>query len=144
MQSTTQLFVYGSLRSGFNSPAYEYVSRYFTLVGPAKVTGTLYDMGQYPAAISTDATERFIHGELYTIKNIEALNFAIAQLDDYEGVNGAEPGEAPLFIRKLTPVIANGVTTDAWAYWFNGDVTGKPVIECGDMMQYVQQKRSSL
>ena len=34
-----QLFVYGSLRSGFRSPAYEYVSRYFDLLGDAKVKG---------------------------------------------------------------------------------------------------------
>jgi len=49
-----QLFVYGSLRSGFNAPAYEYISRYFQLVSTAKVRGVLYDMGDYPAAIPTN------------------------------------------------------------------------------------------
>ncbi len=39
------VFVYGSLRSGFQSPAYEYISRYFNLFGEAKVKGKLFDPG---------------------------------------------------------------------------------------------------
>ena len=45
-----QLFVYGSLLSGFKSPAYDYISRYFDLVSDGKVKGLLFDMGEYPAA----------------------------------------------------------------------------------------------
>ena len=63
-----QLFVYGSLRSGFRSAAYEYISRYFDLVGDAKVKGLLFDLGDYPAAKPTDE-EKFIVGELYSIRN---------------------------------------------------------------------------
>ncbi|MBP7555451.1 MAG: gamma-glutamylcyclotransferase, partial [Chitinophagaceae bacterium] len=47
------LFVYGSLRSGFQSQAYEYMSRYFNLVGNGRVKGRLYDLGDYPAALPT-------------------------------------------------------------------------------------------
>ena len=50
MQSTFHIFVYGSLRSGFKSPAYNYISKYFSLVGDAKVQGKLYNMGNYPLA----------------------------------------------------------------------------------------------
>jgi gamma-glutamylcyclotransferase (GGCT)/AIG2-like uncharacterized protein YtfP len=32
-----KLFVYGSLRSGFRSPAYEYITRFFHLIGEAVV-----------------------------------------------------------------------------------------------------------
>ena len=80
-----QLFVYGSLRSGFHHPAYEYISRYFKLVDNAKIKGVLYDMGEYPAAIPTNE-ENFIIGELYTIINADEFSWAIAQLDDYEGI----------------------------------------------------------
>ena len=58
-----QLFVYGSLRSGFRSPAYEYISRYFDLVAEAKVKGELFDLGTYPAAKPT-TKNKFIIGEL--------------------------------------------------------------------------------
>jgi gamma-glutamylcyclotransferase (GGCT)/AIG2-like uncharacterized protein YtfP len=39
-----QLFVYGSLRSGFRSTAYDTISRYFELVGEAMVKGELFDL----------------------------------------------------------------------------------------------------
>jgi gamma-glutamylcyclotransferase (GGCT)/AIG2-like uncharacterized protein YtfP len=83
-QSNGQVFVYGSLRSGFHHPAYAYISRYFTLVSEGKVKGSLYDMGEYPAAIPSEK-DQFIIGELYRINSPEEFEWAIAQLDDYEG-----------------------------------------------------------
>ena len=134
-----QLFVYGSLRSGFHSPAYEYISRYFTLAGEAKVKGALYDMGSYPAAKPTHEN-LFITGELYRIKHENEFSWAIGQLDDYEGVD-VEFDEIQLYRRDLTEVFFNNQITHAWIYWFNGDVSGKQVIASGDMMEYLKQKK---
>jgi gamma-glutamylcyclotransferase (GGCT)/AIG2-like uncharacterized protein YtfP len=135
------IFVYGSLRSGFRSPAYAYVSRYFTFVAQATVKGLLYDRGDYPVAIPT-TTDNFIIGELYTINNTNEFSFAIAQLDDYEGLH-PDDDEQALFTRKLATVYHhNGKTTDAWVYWFAGDVSGKPIIPSGDVLEYLQQKNA--
>ena len=134
-----QLFVYGSLRSGFNHPAYAYISTHFTLVGSAKVKGRLYDLGSYPAALPTN-DEAFILGELYTLKEEQEFSWAIAQVDDYEGVN-PEPGETALYVRKVTTVYINDQTTTAWIYWYNNDVEGKPLIASGDVLEYLQQKK---
>lgn len=137
-QLTYHLFVYGSLRSGFKSPAYAYISRYFHLIGPAKVKGRLYDMGDYPAAIpSTD--EHYIVGELYVLNHESEFNWAIEQLDDYEGVH-VEEGEAPLYIRKTEEVITDSGNTLAWMYWFNGSITNQPLIESGDVLAYIKSK----
>lgn len=133
------IFVYGSLRSGFQSPAYEYISRFFTLVGNAKVKGKLVDMGAYPAGVPTDE-ERYIVGELYQIKHRNEFSWAMGQLDDYEGVNAEEEQER-LYGREVTDVIAGDMTLQAWIYWYLGDTTGRPVIECGDMLQYVHEKQ---
>ena len=138
-QGVYQLFVYGSLRSGFRSPAYEYISRYFELVGHAKVKGKLYDLGEYPAAKPTNE-EKFIIGELYSIRNEKEFSWAIGQLDDYEGVNGAFD-EIPLYRRDIAEVYIDNKTTNAWIYWYHGDVENKPVIESGDVLQYLQQKK---
>lgn len=62
-----QLFVYGSLRSGFHSPVYEYISRFFKFIGEAKVQGKLFDMGSYPAGVPT-TEDSLIIGELYQAK----------------------------------------------------------------------------
>lgn len=135
-----QLFVYGSLRSGFNHPAYAYISTHFTLLGSAKVRGKLYDLGDYPAAIPT-SEDIYIHGELYQLKEEQEFSWAIAQIDDYEGVN-PEPGEAALYKRELTTAYSKGQTTMAWIYWYNNDINDKPLIASGDVLEYLQQKKS--
>ena len=134
-----QLFVYGSLRSGFNHPAYAYISNHFSLVGSAKVKGKLYDLGAYPAALPT-TEEFYIVGELYQLKEQEEFSWAIAQVDDYEGVN-PEPGEPALYIREMATVYINHTTTDAWIYWYNNDISGKPLIASGDVLEYLEQKK---
>ena len=139
MQPTVyEVFVYGSLRRGFLHPAYEYISRYFTLVAEGKVRGKLYDMGTYPAAVPA-GEETFITGELYKINHPDEFAWAIAQLDDYEGLN-TEHGEAPLYRRDPVTVCLQDSEEQAWIYWYNGDITGKTLIVKGDVLQYMQGK----
>ncbi|HZJ60785.1 MAG TPA: gamma-glutamylcyclotransferase family protein [Chitinophagaceae bacterium] len=133
-----KLFVYGSLRSAFKSHAYEYISRFFSFDGIGKVNGKLFDMGTYPAAVP--AADTFIVGELYTIRNEEEFSWAIGQLDDYEGVS-FEPDEIQLFKRELVDVFTEDAKTMAWIFWYTGSVEGKPPIESGDLIQYLQQKK---
>lgn len=134
-----QLFVYGSLRSGFHSPVYEYISRFFHFAGNAKVRGKLFDMGSYPAGLPTNESS-FIIGELYMANNPGEFSWAIGQLDDYEGV-AVEPDEVQLYRREITEVYSNGQMTHAWIYWYNGDVSGRPVIASGDMMEFLTHKK---
>jgi len=138
MQSN-YLFVYGSLLSGFKSPAYEYIARYFELVGPATTPGTLYDLGDYPAALP-DHSGRMIIGELYKIRNNHQLSYAIAQLDGYEGLN-PEAGETADYKRELAMISYNNEQIQAWVYWFNQTIEDKPVIESGDVLQYLKDRQ---
>jgi len=133
-----KLFVYGSLRSGFRNPVYEYLTKYFHLMGEAVVKGKLYDLGDYPAAAAT-TDEKFISGELYCINNPLEFSWAIGQLDDYEGVS-VEADEVQLYRREVADIFVNGETVKAWIYWFNGDVAGRPEITSGDMMEYLHKK----
>ncbi|MBK8609720.1 MAG: gamma-glutamylcyclotransferase [Chitinophagaceae bacterium] len=133
-----KLFVYGSLRSGFRNPVYQYLTKYFTLVGEAVVKGKLYDLGDYPAAATTEE-EKFISGELYVINNPLEFSWAIGQLDDYEGLN-VEAGETPMYKREEVTAYHGGKPHTTWIYWYNGNLSGKPEIESGDLLQYLQQK----
>lgn len=132
------VFVYGSLRKGFQSSAYEYISRYFNFFGEAKVKGKLFDLGEYPAAIPVSG-DAFIKGELYIVKNENEFSWAIAQLDDYEGVL-VEPHEQPLYRREIADTFINDAIVPAWMYWYNGDVSGKPAITSGDILDYLKKK----
>jgi gamma-glutamylcyclotransferase (GGCT)/AIG2-like uncharacterized protein YtfP len=133
------LFVYGSLRQGFNHPAYTYITQFFTLIGTAKVKGIMYDLGDYPAVVPT-LSENYIVGELYEIKNENELDWAMAQLDDYEGVV-MEAGETPEYVRGLTTVYMHNDTVIANIYWRNGDVANYPVVASGDIFEYIKQKQ---
>ena len=135
-----QVFVYGSLRSGFRSPVYEYISRFFTFLGEGKVRGKLFDMGNYPAGIPAD-DDQFIIGELYRANQENEFAWAIAQLDDYEGVN-VERDEVQLYRRELADVYINDQVTQAWIYWYNGDVSGGPLITSGDLLEYLSKKNN--
>jgi len=137
---TYQLFVYGSLRSGFRNPAYQYLTQYFHLLGEAVVHGKFYDKGPFPVAVPITG-ESFINGELYVLNNPEEFNWAIEQLDDYEGLN-VEQGEKPLYKRELVTVFQQGVPSQAWIYWYNDSVQGMHEIATGDVMKYLQQKNT--
>ena len=134
-----QLFVYGSLRSGFKSPAYEYISQYFELISEGKVKGRLYDMGEYPAAKPSDG-ESFIIGELYTAKHPSEFDWAIGQLDDYEGTN-SDTTQTSLYQRRMADVFVGDKIVPAWVYWYNGDVNGKPEIASGDLLEYIRNRK---
>lgn len=131
--------MYGSLRSGFNHPAYDYISKHFTLVSEARVKGRMYDLGSYPAAIPVD-DEAYIVGELYDLKKVEEFSWAMKQLDDYEGVH-PEEGESPLYKRELTEAVYGNETTTAWIYWYAGSVEDCPPIPSGDIIDFIKQKR---
>ena len=139
MNTTTHnLFVYGSLRSGFKNTAYAYITQYFTYAGEALVKGQFYDSGTHPVAIATEK-EDMIVGELYTLNNSEDFSWAFEQLDDYEGVH-VEAGETPLYKRESVQVFQEEKIMDAWVYWYNGSINGFTKIETGDLVQYLQQK----
>ena len=139
MPPSYYLFVYGSLRRGFKNPAYEYISRFFELVGDARVKGDLYDMGDFPAALPGNG-EQFLVGELYRIKEENEFSWAMAQLDDYEGIV-VEAGEHPEFRRDLVEAECMGQKQLAWIYWYNSDISGRPLIESGDVLKYMQEKK---
>ena len=139
MNSTSyKIFVYGSLRSGFRNPAYEYLTRYFKYSGEALVKGKFFDAGSHPVALPTE-DEHFILGELYSMHSEDEFSWAFEQLDDYEGLN-VETGETALYKRNLVEVFQNGETQIAWIYWYNKSIEGMPEIETGDVMRYLQQK----
>ncbi|MEE6187162.1 hypothetical protein PIECOFPK_00290 [Mycovorax composti] len=131
------LFVYGSLLSGFKSPAYEYIARYFNLVGTATVVGTIYDMGTFPVGTPHD-TGRLIKGELYKIRNLKELSFAFAQLDDYEGMFVDEEEEYDNnYARALTEAtLETGEKVTTWVYWYYKEAKDLPILDIDNMLDY--------
>jgi gamma-glutamylcyclotransferase (GGCT)/AIG2-like uncharacterized protein YtfP len=129
------LFVYSSLRKGFHQHDYDYIAQFFSFVSPAKVMGIVSEGNGDLFATPVDGNS-FIKGELYKLNDEHDFSYVFGQLDDYEGLV-VEQGEKPLYRRELIKVHKDdGATIDAWIFWFNGDVSGKPVITSGDIAEY--------
>lgn len=129
------LFVYGSLRKAMGHPAHEFVQKYYEYIGEAKTKGILYNLTDFPAAIQTD-DEKYIVGELYKIKNLDELSFAMAQIDDYEGVLD-EDGNTPLYKKvKGDVILENGDNINAWVYFYNRNIDSQSIIESGDILDF--------
>lgn len=139
-QTSHQLFIYSSLRKGFHQEAYHYITQFFSFESYAKVKGVLSDLCTEVVAIPT-AESSFIKGELYKLNKEDDFSWIFGQLDEYEGLI-PEPSETPLYRREVTTVYKeDGNTTEAWIYWYNGDVTGLPVIASEDVLEYLQSKK---
>jgi gamma-glutamylcyclotransferase (GGCT)/AIG2-like uncharacterized protein YtfP len=140
MDKTPQkLFLYSSLRSGFQNPAYAYISKYFILEAEARVKGKLFDLGNNIVGIPSEE-DYYVKGELYRISNSDEFSWALAQLDDYEGLQN-DDGEIPLYTRLLTTVYTDNGETAAWVYWYNRPVISGQFIESGDILAFFKEKK---
>ncbi len=131
LKEVSLLFVYGSLRLGFKDPAYEYLSKFFRLVGEGKVRGKFYARGDIPVAVTTSENS-YIPGDLYELLDSDDFKWVMAQLDDYEGIN-VEAGETPLYTRSLIKVNIAGEEKEAWIYWYNGNIQTLPPLEADEV-----------
>lgn len=130
------LFVYSSLLQGFPTTDYEYISRYFNFVGNAKTKGVLSVLNNMVVGTPC-GDDRFIHGELYMIKEQNQFSFAIGQLDEYEGLY-PEPPQQSMYERSIATVTdENGNEYAAWCYWYKGDIKDLPVIESGNVLDFL-------
>jgi gamma-glutamylcyclotransferase (GGCT)/AIG2-like uncharacterized protein YtfP len=142
MSDQCSLFIYGSLRLGFRNPAFEYISKYFNRYGEGKIKGKFFFNGNVPVAVPCNE-EKYITGEVYTLKNPEDLNWVIIQLDDYEGVN-VEPGETPLYKRELVNVIMENETITPWVYWYNRSVENMQELDAAELSAHLGQQNKPL
>src|SRR5262245_13923992 len=93
------LFVYGTLRKGFDHPMADYLAARARHLGGGKVPGQLYDLGAYPGLLDAAGPEEWVYGDLYELREPAET---LAALDRYEG--RALPDAPPLFERRMIPV----------------------------------------
>jgi gamma-glutamylcyclotransferase (GGCT)/AIG2-like uncharacterized protein YtfP len=111
------LFVYGTLRRG-SSHHHILQAIHARYVGPAMVSGELFDLGRFPGArliqpLGPGIGSRRVTGELYRLRNSTP---DLDVLDRYEGLQPSG-AEAPLFRRELARLrTRGGKTRHAWIY----------------------------
>jgi gamma-glutamylcyclotransferase (GGCT)/AIG2-like uncharacterized protein YtfP len=130
--TSDRLFVYGTLMRGFDHPMAQLLSRSADFVGDARCRGQLYLIKHYPGLIASDDPTETVFGELYRLRQPEAL---LREFDMYEacGEGFAEPTE---YVRRILPVMSGeGAASEAWTYVYNWLVAGLPRIASGRFLE---------
>jgi gamma-glutamylcyclotransferase (GGCT)/AIG2-like uncharacterized protein YtfP len=129
--SPINLFVYGTLRREVDNEFAAMLARSASFAGPGRVRGTLYLIAHYPGLILAGEGGDWVFGDVY---NIEAHGETLRVLDEYEG--------SELFQRLVTPVLMDsGEWVQAYVYIYAGDTRGKPAIEPGDFVEWLNANR---
>lgn len=131
------LFVYGTLRKGYDLKLKDKVAQLIRYVGQGKVNAELYDLGRYPGAIrSSRGTE--VIGDVFELGDPARV---LRALDKYEGIGPDEA--ASEFIRRRSRVrLRSGKTITAWVYWYNFQPAGKIRIKQKNYLNYLKNKRA--
>jgi gamma-glutamylcyclotransferase (GGCT)/AIG2-like uncharacterized protein YtfP len=126
------LFVYGSLLNADNEFG-GYLNNNSTLIGRGKLKGRLYDIGEYPGAVTDIENGYPIAGSICKLNKPEAF----ALLDNYEGF-GPEQEQPNLFIRELLTIETSERIINCWVYLYNLDIDGLTEIKSGDYVRYLR------
>jgi gamma-glutamylcyclotransferase (GGCT)/AIG2-like uncharacterized protein YtfP len=68
-----RLFVYGTLMRGFDHPMAQLLSRSADFLGTATCRGRLYLIKHYPGLVLSDDAGDIVFGELYRLRDRDAL-----------------------------------------------------------------------
>lgn len=126
--STPLLFVYGTLRAGFDGAMARRLWAEARLVGPASIGGALYRVADYPGFVPGAGGP--VAGDLLALEDADAT---LAWLDRYEECDPLSP--APHEYRRARMVV-EGPTgpVEAWVYVYARDPAGLARIESGDYL----------
>jgi|SRR5467141_1328538 len=121
------LFVYGTLMRGQRLHRYLKSKGSVEYVGPGKIRAELYRPHgrRYPGAVRTRA-DRYVHGELYMLRNPSQTLKAIDKLE------GLEDG---LFIRQTVDVWRGSQKISAWTYLYNRSLANAEHISSGNFLK---------
>jgi len=111
-----------------------------TSLGRGHVHGHLYDLGDYPGAVTATPGDGAgedgpkVWGHLLRLDDPDAL-FSV--LDPYEGFDAGNRA-ASEFVRDRATVVltATGAYYDAQIYWYNFTVAGRALIGSGDYLAH--------
>lgn len=131
------LFVYGTLRLGFDNRATRLIRADVEPLGTGEVKAFLYDLGEYPGALKDPEGESVLLGDVFLVKRPQKV-FRI--LDAYEGCVRGSLRESE-YLRKKEPVqLTGGGVVEAWIYWYNKPVDPRTRIRQADYLDYLKLK----
>ena len=129
------VFFYGTLMGGFDRRRRAGIDGRLTYRGRGYVTGALFDLGIYPAAVP--AADGKIWGEVYEFDDAE---FVLRALDDIEGYTHDDPDRSLYTRLRKNVALESGQSLDAWVYFYNAPLGGAPRIPSGDYLAHIRAR----
>lgn len=125
-ESIRPVFVYGTLRPGEAGYADFHLSEKAEYLGPARVAGRLYDLGDYPGLLLGGPGS--VSGDLLRPRDERLL----AELDAYELFDPANPAGSE-YLRVPAQTLDRAITI--WIYVYNFPLeTARPIVS-GDWLR---------
>lgn len=121
------LFVYGTLKRGYDHPMARRLADDADWIGPATCGGRLYRISSYPGLVLSSDEGDIVHGDLYALRDDGEL---LAALDAYEGCEANDPQPHP-YVRAMIEVRMADATARALTYVYQRPVDGLPLIADG-------------
>ncbi|MBD9356653.1 gamma-glutamylcyclotransferase family protein [Methylomonas albis] len=135
MNKPHYLFVYGTLRRDHQNQIQHPFLSTCLYINDASMRGELFAIDAYPGAIAAGTT--LVKGELYLMQDPEQT---LSALDIYEECTAQFPEPHEYMRRELAVSLPDGQTISAWTYLYNRPLTGLKRIDCGDYLNYLQDK----
>ena len=129
------LFVYGTLMSSIEHPMSKYLSSNATFIGRGYISGTLYDLGEYPGLLDAEDKNSQVFGEIFDICGKVAL---LRRIDEYEGCGKSQPKPHLYERRSVSVKLTSEQDIMAWTYFYLGNTRTQKCIESGDYAAYVK------
>ncbi len=126
------VFVYGLLRPGCAGYEELNLSHRAVLIGPDRIAGRLYHLGDYPGVVP--GGELTVTGELLLPQDPGLL----ADLDAYEQYDPTDPDGSEYLRVRVTTLGGR----DAWVYAYRPDIGDRPVIAGGDWLAAVRARQT--
>lgn len=132
------LFVYGTLRKGYDLKLKKKIKDDMRYVGQGKVGALMYDLGKYPGAIQ-NRSGGVVIGDVFLLNDAPKV---LTILDKYEGIS-EEGSSKDEFVRKKKRVkLRSGKQINAWIYLYNKKTEGKLEIKYKNYLTYVKKRLS--
>jgi gamma-glutamylcyclotransferase (GGCT)/AIG2-like uncharacterized protein YtfP len=125
------LFLYGTLLPGQSPEEVATTVSELRRIGPARIRGRLYDLGDYPGAIFDPTSATWVHGQIFEVPDKSVLQ-AIDRYEEFDDSNL----RTSLFVRTRVPArLRDGEDVESWAYLYNRDPGDAPLVTGGSYLQ---------
>jgi gamma-glutamylcyclotransferase (GGCT)/AIG2-like uncharacterized protein YtfP len=134
MNSTDYLFIYGTLLPETKTELSEWLSLHSSVVCRGSITGKLFMISNYPAAIFDLKASSNVFGQV--VKMLDR-NKCFHILDEYEGIS-PDWKTTDEYYRTIKPVqCADQITRECWMYLYNLPTSHLKEIPSGNFPNYL-------